>query len=154
MRKIVTSLAVAGSALTLAAPVTAQNFDPPDQYGFSGYRNNYGYDYGRYDGYNGYNYNGDRAHMLGRQIERLNRRIQGLGRAGVLSSWQVRSLSGESRSIADRLRDRARYGVTDREQRRLQMRLTQLEQRIARAASDGDRRRGDTGWNGNWDRDR
>ena len=142
MRKFLITLVTAGSALAFAAPASAQYFPAPQGYAYGNPYGNYGYnpDTGR------------RVHALNRQVERLNSRIQQLGRAGALSTWEARQLADEARGIAYRLDRSARNGLSMREQRAVELRLARLEQRIRREARDFNGRRGNDWQNrGGWD---
>lgn len=140
MHKLVFTLAVAGSVLVFASPAAAQYYPRQQSYG-------YGYDNNNYAA---------RVHEIGRRIERLNRQIQGLGRADIIDARQERSLSLESRDLGYQLQAASRNGFDFREQQFIEARLANLEQRVqsVSAYGNGARYNGYNGYNGSQYRDR
>ncbi len=141
------------SALAAAAPAAAQYY--PNQPAPYGYNQGYGQ-----PGYNqGYGYANQqqlvqsyfaRADQLRRQVERFDGRNRVSNREGT----RLRQAAIELQS---RVRSYARNGIDPREQRDLDVRFAQLQQRIAYEARDGNNRYGN-GWGqgvgGGRDRDR
>jgi hypothetical protein len=139
MRKVLISLAVAVSALAVAAPASAQYFPGQPQGNAYGYNNNYG-----------------QARRLQVRIDQIQRQIDQLDRRNILSNKEARRLRDESRSLERRLAQVSRYGLNPRERQNIEIRIARLEQRVRYEASDGNRRFGQNGYNGQnaYDRDR
>jgi cell division protein FtsB len=137
MRKFLISLAVATSALAVAAPASAQYY--PQQQGY-GYNNNYG-----------------QVRSLQVRINQIQRQIERLDRRNILSNREARRLRDESRDLERRLARVGRNGLNFRERQNIEIRIARLEQRVRIEANDGNRRFG-TGYGNNgqyaYDRDR
>jgi hypothetical protein len=118
MRKIMMSLAAAGTALAFATPAAAQYYPQPQvypqqqPYGYNGYAPN---NYGQLRALQA------RIDMVQRRIDRLDRR------GGVRGADRLRD---ESRNIERRLRRAARNGLNPYEANDIQNRLARLEQRV------------------------
>jgi hypothetical protein len=144
--------AAAGLAiLGAAAPAAAQGY-----YGQQpGYYQQYGYGQPGY----GYGYQNQRqltavylqrADQLRRQVERFDNRDR-------ISEREARRLRAQAIDLQNRTRAFARNGIDPREQRDLDLRFAQLQQRIAYQARDGNNRYGNgwgQGYGGGRDRDR
>jgi hypothetical protein len=141
MRKFVIAAALAASTLTVATPASAQYY-PPQSQGY-GYQGNNGY---------GYNHNGyGQVRRLQVRIDQLQRQIVQLDRRNILSNREGARLRGEARNLEQRLRYASRNGLNGREIYGVERGIQNLEIRIQREASDGNRR---WGRNGGYDRDR
>jgi opacity protein-like surface antigen len=145
MRKLLISLAAAGSALALATPAAAQYYPQQQPYGYGGQT------YGGY-GYNGYGYN-NRGQMQ-RELQQIRFQADNLARQGRLTRGEARDLYHDIGTT-----ERALYRANNPwAARDLNQRITRLRYELHRYA-DYDGRRG-YGWNGNngynssYDRDR
>ena len=126
MRKVLISLAAAGTVLALAAPASAQYYSAPQGYG-------YGY------GYN--NYGGVRA--LQARINDVQRRIEFLRDRRAITRNEANGLRSESRELERRLYRASRYGLNPNEVQNIQYRIGRLERHVRHEVRDG---RG-YGWN-------
>ena len=123
MRKVLISIAAAGTALAFATPASAQYFPQPG-YG-------YGYNQGGYG----------QVRSLQVRIDRLQGSLDRLVQRRMISRGEYRSLHNDSHRIELRLRQMASYGLDPRERFDIERRIARLEQRIAYEARDG------RGWN-------
>jgi hypothetical protein len=156
MRKLIVSLAAAGSVLAIATPAAAQYY-PQQQpygqpYGQPGYGNGYGYNnnYGQLRSLQ------VRINMIERQINQLDRR----DRIGNRSADRLRD---EANRIERRLRSASRHGLNGYEANDIQIRIARLEQRVRYSLANnygrngyngyGNNGYGNNGYN-NYDRDR
>ena len=138
MRKVLISLAAAGSALAFATPAAAQYYPQQQPYGY-GYNNNYG-----------------QVRALQVRINQLQRQIERLDRRDRVSERAADRLRNEANSIERRLRFTARNGLNPYEANDIHRRISILEQRVRYSLAN---RRGHNGYNGynsgySYDRDR
>lgn len=119
MRKLVLSLAAAGSALAFATPASAQYYPAPQPYG-------YGY------GYNNYG----QVRALQARIDMVQRHIRMLDQRNVIRGRTADRLRDESRAIERRLRNAARYGLNPYEANDIGRRVANLEQRVRYATGN------------------
>ena len=123
MRKVLISLAVAGTALALATPASAQYYPAPQGYGY-GY-SNYGYN----------NYGSIRA--LQARINDVQRRIEYLRDRRAITRNEANGLRSESRDLERRLYRSSRYGLNPNEVQNIQYRIARLEQHVRHEVRDG-----------------
>ena len=158
MRKLLISLAAAGSAIALATPASAQIFGNIGVgLGSPGY------------GYNGYGYNNyGQVRSLQYRIDAVEHQINRLDRYDRIGDRQADRLRWEANSIERRLRIVARYGLNPYEAQDINVRIARLEQRVQFAMASRYGRYGYNngyGYNGydgyrdrdsdhRWDRDR
>ena len=126
MRKLILSLAAAGTALAVATPAAAQYYPQPAQ----------PYGYGSGYGAPHYDYR-TQSYGLQMRAEALTRRIDQLRRAHVLRGHSADRLRKEARNLQRRIRQAGTYGFGGIAANDLQMRLAQLEQRVNQLASRG-----------------
>jgi hypothetical protein len=126
MRKIIISLAAAGTALAFATPAAAQYYPQPQQ-PYYPQPQPYGYNNYAPGGYGQIRVLQARIDMVQRRIDRLDRRngFRGADR-----------LRDESRNIERRLRRAARNGLNPYEANDIQNRIVRLEQRVNYAMSN------------------
>lgn len=127
MRKVIISLAAAGTALSFATPAAAQFY--PAQAQVQGY---------------GYNNRGQ-TRALQVRIDRIQRDIEQLRVRRVITRNEANGLRSESREIERRLYQAGRNGLQRSEMRNIEQRIARLEQHVRREASDGNRRWGRNG---------
>ena len=129
MRKLMISLAAAGTALAFATPAAAQYY--PGQGG--------GY------GYNGYGYNGNwgQVRSLQARIDRIEDQIRRFDRRDVIGDRRADRLRDEADRIEHRLHERARGGLNPYEAREIEYRIARLEQQVQYAVGYGYGRYGD-----------
>ena len=127
MRKLVISLAAAGTAFALPTPASAQYSPTPQRYG-------YGYD------------NWGHVRALQERIDRVQRNINRLDRRDAIRDRTAERLRDEARWVEKRLRRSARYGFTPQEANNVERRVFSLEQHVRMAL--GNRWRNDWGFNG------
>jgi hypothetical protein len=135
MRKVLISLAAAGSALAFATPAAAQYFPQPQGYAY-GY-NNYG-----------------QVRALQARVNRIEHQINRLDRRDRIRDRSADRLRSEANSIERRLRNAARNGLNPYEVNDLNMRIARLEQRVQFAMSNRRGYNGYNGYNNAYDRDR
>jgi hypothetical protein len=149
MRKVLISLAAAGSALALATPASAQYYPEPQP----NYGNSYAYGYNNY-GYN--NYGNIRGFQV--RIDGIQRQIEILRARRMISRNEAEGLRHESRELERRLYGASRYGLNPNEARNIEYRIARLEQHVRHEVRDGRWDNRGYGWNGNngayYDRDR
>ena len=121
MRKVLISLAVAASALTVAAPASAQYYPAAPRGNAYGY-NNYGH-----------------VRALQARLDQLQRQISRLDQRNILSEREANRLRNDSQNIERQLRYSARNGLNPREADTINYRIARLEQRIQYEARDGNR---------------
>jgi TolA-binding protein len=138
MRKVLISLAAAGSALAFATPAAAQYSGQP-------YGNPYGNAYGRN------NYGQVRA--LQARIDNIQRQVERLRAQRLLSRDEVNGLRSESRDLERRLYSRSRNGLNYQELRTSEVRIARLEQHVRREVRDDNRWGNRGGYNNDRDRD-
>ena len=140
MRKVLISLAAAGTALAFATPATAQFYPAQMQ--------SQGYGYGQ-------QYRGGMRSLQVR-VDRIQRDIEQLRARRIITRNEAQGLRSESRGIERRLYQASRNGLRRDERRNIEHRIARLEQHVRREASDGNRRYGNGyGQNDNYaDRDR
>lgn len=144
MRKVLISLAAAGTALAFATPASAQYYPQPQPYGY-----NNGYGYNGY-GYNGYGNNFGQVRALQYRIDAVERQIRQLDRRDVIRDRSADRLKGEAQRLENRLHRVERYGLNPYEANDIQARLANLEQRVRYAVASNYGRYG----NGYYGRDR
>lgn len=124
MRKLIISLAAAGTALAVATPANAQYAPQPQPYGAPqyGYNNGHGPNaYGQVRALQA------RIDAVQYRIDRLDRRLAGRDR---------NRLRDESRNIEKRLRSAGRNGLNPYEANDIQARIVRLEQRVNSVAAN------------------
>lgn len=143
MRKFLLSLAIVSTALA-AAPAMAQGYDQrgPDQ------RNDRDDRYGDRDRdgpdrRGDYNNGGNRqaVFQLGRDLDRIDARIERSLQRGTLSRREAFGLSRDARQIRFQLQRSGRDGIRGRELGQLRFQVAQLERRLRDERSDRDGRR-------------
>jgi hypothetical protein len=144
MRKLVISLAAAGTALAFATPASAQYYPAPQPYGYGGQQYGYGYN----------NYGSIRA--LQARINDIQRRIEFLRDRRAITRNEANGLRSESRELERRLYRSSRYGLNPNEVQNIQYRIARLEQHVRHEVRDGRWDNRGYGWNnyGGYDRDR
>jgi hypothetical protein len=140
MRKVLISLAAAGTALALATPVSAQYYPQPQPYGY---------------GYN--NYGQVRAFQA--RIDNIQRRIEFLRDRRAITRNEANGLRDESRDLERRLYRAGRYGLNPYEAQNIQYRIARLEEHVRHEVRDGRWDNRGYGWNNGYngygyDRDR
>jgi hypothetical protein len=128
MRKVLISLAAAASAITVAAPASAQVTWQIPTYRYAPYNYNY-----RYSGV-------AFAQQMQQRVQRIRYDIRNMESRRILSNREARRLDNDARSIERRIYRAPRGGVRPAEARGIENRIRNLEIRIAREASDWDRR--------------
>lgn len=129
MRKVLISLAAAGTALAFATPASAQYYPAPQGYGYGGY------------GYNNFG----QVRALQARIDSVQYQIRQLDRRNVIRDGSADRLREESRNIERRLHSAERYGLNPYEANDIQARIARLEQRVQFAMAN---RYGRYGYNG------
>jgi hypothetical protein len=149
MRKLMISLAAAGTVLAFATPAAAQYY--PQQ--------SYGQQYGGY-GHNGYGNNGwGQVRALQARVDSVEYQIRRLDRRDVIRDDSADRLRDDAQRIENRLHRAARNGLNPYEANEIQARIANLEQRVRYAVSYGNGRRGygygdrDRDHGGHWDHD-
>jgi hypothetical protein len=159
MRKLIISLAAAGSVLAIATPAAAQYYPQAQPYAQP-----YGYGgqpYGYGGQQNGYGYNGyGQFRSLQARIDMVERQINQLDRRDRIRERTADRLRDEANRIEHRLRSTGRNGLNGYEANDIQIRIARLEQQVRYSLASNNRRwNGNNGWNGNegynnYDRDR
>ena len=121
MRKVLISAAAAVSALTFAAPASAQYY-PAQPNGYAYGYNNYGH-----------------ARSLQARVDQVQRQFKQLDKRYILSEREADSLRAQSKQLEQQLRYSARNGLSPNEANSFERRLAGLERRIAYQANDGNR---------------
>jgi hypothetical protein len=128
MRKFLIPVAVAASALTVAAPAAAQWAPPVYHY--------QPYDFGRA-------FSGQRfANSMEVRVQRIRGDIRAMEARRILSRSEARSLERQARNLQIRIARVSRFGITAREARSVEFQIRNLERRVAREATDWNRRPG------------
>ena len=141
MRKVLISLAAAGSALAFATPAAAQYYPQPQQ----------PYGYGQGYGYSNFG----QVRALQVRINNVERLINRLDRRDRIGDREADRLRREANRIEQRLRRASRNGLNAYEVSNLHRRVAILEQRVNYAVGYGWNRYGQRyGWNSFSDRDR
>jgi hypothetical protein len=123
MRKLMISLAAAGTALAFATPSAAQYY-PQQSYGYGGQQ------YGGY-GHNGYHQNNwAQARQLQARLDRVEWQINQLDRRNVIRDGRADRLRYEANNLERQLRFAARNGLNPYEANDIQNRIVRLEQRV------------------------
>ena len=143
MRKLLISLAAAGSALALATPAAAQYYPQQQPYGYGGQQYGYG---GQQYGY-GYNNRG----QLQQELQQIRYQADNLARQGRLTPYEARDLYGDIHSA-----ERALYRANNPwEARALSQKIAHIRYELHRYADyDGRRGYGYNGYNNDRDYDR
>jgi hypothetical protein len=119
MRKVLISLAAAGTALVFTTPAAAQYY-PQQSYGYNGY------------GYNNFG----QVRALQARIDAVERQIRFLDRRNVVRDDRADRLRDEANEIERRLHRASRNGLNPYEANEINARIARLEQRVQFAASN------------------
>lgn len=141
MRKLVISLAAAGTALAFASPATAQYYPQPQSYGYGqqyGYPQQYGY------GVNNYG----QVQALQARIGRVERQIYMLRDRHMIGHEAAHRLADEARELGHRLYHASSDGLNYGEVRAINYRVARLEQRVQYASANRYGGYGNNGYNG------
>jgi hypothetical protein len=128
MIKFLIPLAAAASALTFAAPASAQ-WAPP-VYRYQPYNYNYGFTGMRF------------ARSMETRVARIRGDIRAMEMRRILGRGEARSLDRQAVNLQRRIARVSRYGISPREARSVETGIRNLEYRVSREASDWDRRVG------------
>jgi hypothetical protein len=118
MRKYLISAAVAASTIAVASPAAAQYY--PQQ------------------GY-GYNANYGQARNLVVRVDQIRRQIEILDSRDRITEREARNLRQQAAVLRNRVARASYNGLSYREQRDIQVRIANLEQRVRRDVVDGNR---------------
>jgi hypothetical protein len=127
MRKLMISLAAAGTALAFATPAAAQYY-PQQSY-------NYGQQYGGY-GYNGYGNNGygnngwGQMRSLQARIDSVEYQIRRLDRRDAIPDYRADRLRNEAQNVERQLHYAARNGLNPYEANAINGRIAWLERQV------------------------
>jgi hypothetical protein len=128
MVKFLIPIVAAASALTIAAPASAQ-WAPP-VYRYAPY--NYGY------GFSGVRF----AQTMEARVQHVRGDIRVMAARRVLSWREARGLDNEARNLQVRIARATRYGINPYEARGIENGLRRLEYRVSREATDWNSRYG------------
>ncbi len=117
MRKILISLAAAGTALAFATPASAQYYHAPPVYGA-------GYGYGQFQNFHA-------------RIDGIQRQIEYLRARRMITRNEANGLRDESRDLERRLYRLGRYGLNPYEAQNIEYRIARLEQHVRHEVRDG-----------------
>jgi small-conductance mechanosensitive channel len=120
MRKLMISLAAAGTALAFATPAAAQYY-PQQSYG-------YGQQHGSYNGYGQNNWG--QVRQLQARLNNVERQINWLDRRNVVRDDRADRLRRETRNLERQLRAAARNGLNPYEANTINGRIARLEQQV------------------------
>jgi hypothetical protein len=154
MRKLIVSLAAAGTALAFATPAAAQYYPQPQPYAQPYGQPGYGAPYGNAYGYNNYG----QVRSLQVRIDAIQRQINQFDRRDRIRDNTADRLRSEANKIERRLRSAGRNGLNPYEANDIQVRIARLEQRVRYSLASG--RNGYNGYNNGYnngqfvDRDR
>jgi hypothetical protein len=124
MRKLMISLAAAGTALAFATPAAAQYY-PQQSYG-------YGQQYGGYgQQYSGYGNNGwGQMRALQARIDAVEHQIRRLDRRDVIPDYRADRLRNEAQNVERQLHFAARNGLNPYEANAINGRIAWLERQV------------------------
>jgi len=128
MRKYLIPIVAAASALTIAAPASAQYAPPVYRY--------QPYNFG--NGFEGHRF----AAEMNNRVQRLRQDIRQLERHRILSFSEGRSLEAQAANLQRRIFFASRNGIQPGEARRLENGIRRLEFRVQREATDFNNRPG------------
>jgi hypothetical protein len=128
MRKFLIPVAAAASALTMAAPASAQ-WAPP-VYRYQPYNYGYGFNFNRF------------AQSMQARVQRVRSDIRMMEARRILSPREARSLDNQARNIERHIWRRSRNGIQPGEARALENQIRNLEYRVQREAMDWNNRPG------------
>jgi len=128
MRKFLIPIVAAASALTIAAPASAQ-WAPP-VYRYAPY--NFGY------GFSGLRF----ARAMETRVARIRGDIRAMEVRRILSFREARSLDREAANLQRRIARASRFGITPGEARGVENGIHRLEYRVSREATDWNNRPG------------
>jgi hypothetical protein len=145
MRKLMISLAAAGTVLAFATPAAAQYY-PQQSYG-------YGQQYGGYgQQYSGYGNNGwGQMRALQARIDAVEHQIRRLDRRDVIPDYRADRLRNEAQNVERQLHFAARNGLNPYEANAINGRIAWLERQVQYSLAN---RYGGYGNSGYHDRDR
>ena len=129
MIKFLIPIVAAASALTIAAPASAQ-WAPPAYYHYAPY--NYGY------GFSGMRF----AQSMEARVQRIRGDIRVMQSRRILGWNEARGLDNEARNLQYRIARVSRYGISPREARSVENGIRRLEYRVSREATDWNNRYG------------
>ena len=128
MRKLLMSMIAAGSALSLAAPASAQWVPPVYNY--------HPYNYDRGFSYHAF------AQSMEQRVQRVRNDIRMMQSQRILGWQEARSLQYQAANIQNRIWRASRNGIQPGEARRLENQIRNLEFRVQREATDWNNRPG------------
>ena len=128
MRKFLIPIAAGASALTMAAPASAQWAPPVYRY--------QPYNYGTAFSYHAF------ARSMDARVQRIRGDIRMMERRRILGFGEARALDSQARNIQRQIFFASRNGIQPREARNLERRIRNLEFRVQREATDLNRRPG------------
>jgi hypothetical protein len=145
MRKLMISLAAAGTALAFATPAAAQYY-PQQSYG-------YGQQYGGYgQQYSGYGNNGwGQMRALQARIDAVEHQIRRLDRRDVIPDYRADRLRNEAQNVERQLHFAARNGLNPYEANAINGRIAWLERQVQYSLANRYSGYGNSGYH---DRDR
>ena len=128
MRKFLVFIAAAGSALTFAAPASAQWVPPV--YRYQPYNYGYGFSYHAF------------AQSMEARVQRIRNDVRAMDIRRILSRSEARSLDNQARNLQRRIFFASRNGIQPGEARSLENQIRYLEFRVQREATDWNNRPG------------
>ena len=131
MIKFLLPIAAAASALTIAAPASAQ-WAPP-VYRYTPYNFNYGFSGMRF------------ARSMETRVARIRGDIRAMEFRRILGRGEARSLDRQAINLQRRIARASRFGISPREARSVEIGIRNLEYRVSREATDWNRRPGHYG---------
>lgn len=129
MRKILFGLAAAASALTMAAPASAQAWTPP-VYNYQPY--NFGYHF------SGRSF----ATVMQQRVQRIRTDVRTMEARRILSRNEARNLDRQAERVQERIWRASRNGISPAEARNVDTQIRNLELRVTREATDWNNRYG------------